>query len=97
MIAKPEKDHTIPTLYRPVSLLSCLSKLLEKCVLTRINTYPRIQEGIPSHQFGFREKQGTTEFVTRRCHAHHKTPKSVVPTIFMLDKKFQLKFLISVD
>ncbi|KAH8341120.1 hypothetical protein KR067_006715, partial [Drosophila pandora] len=51
-----------PTSY---SLLSCLSKLFEKCILTRINTYLRIQEGIPSHQFGFREKHGTIEQVNR--------------------------------
>ncbi|KAH8335008.1 hypothetical protein KR067_003611, partial [Drosophila pandora] len=39
--------------------------LFEKCILTRINTYLRIQEGIPSHQFGFREKHGTIEQVNR--------------------------------
>jgi len=65
MIAKPGKDHTIPTSYRPISLLSCLSKLFEKCVLTRIVTYLRLQEGIASHQFGFRERHGTVEQVNR--------------------------------
>jgi len=50
---------------RPICLLSCLSKLFEKCVLTRFNTYLRIQERIPSHQFGFREKHGTIEQVNR--------------------------------
>jgi len=30
-----------------------------------IKTYLRIQEGIPSHQFGFREKHGTIEQVNR--------------------------------
>jgi len=65
MIEQPGKDHTIPTSYRPISLLSCLSKIFEKRVLTRINTYLRIQEGIPSHQFGFCEKHGTIEQANR--------------------------------
>ena len=30
MILKPGKDSTIPSSYRPISLLSCLSKLFEK-------------------------------------------------------------------
>jgi len=29
MIPKPGKDHTIPSSYRPISILSCLSKLLD--------------------------------------------------------------------
>jgi len=44
---------------RPISLISCLSKLFEKCALTWINTYQRIP------QFGFREKHGTIEHVNR--------------------------------
>jgi len=30
IIPKPGKDHTIPSSYRPICLLSCLSKLFEK-------------------------------------------------------------------
>jgi len=36
-----EKSVVVKTL----SLLSCLSKLFEKCVLTRINTYQEFQHG----------------------------------------------------
>ncbi|KAH8360927.1 hypothetical protein KR084_008897, partial [Drosophila pseudotakahashii] len=61
MIPKPGKDHTIPSSYRPISLLSCLSKLLEKCLLTRMTPYLREQNLIPAHQFGFRESHGTIE------------------------------------
>jgi len=63
MIAKPGKDYTIII----ISLLYCISKIFKKCVLTRINTYLRIQDRILSHKFGFREKHGTIEQVN---HAH---------------------------
>jgi len=36
MIPKPGKDHTLTSSYRPISLLSCLSKLFEKWHLTRV-------------------------------------------------------------
>jgi len=65
MIPKPGKDHTIPSSYRPISLLPCLSKLFEKCLLTRIIPHLRRHNTIPTHQFGFREKHGTIEQVNR--------------------------------
>lgn len=65
MIPKPGKDHTIPSSYRPISLLSCLSKLFEKCLLTRIIPYMEAHNIIPAHQFGFRIKHGTIEQVNR--------------------------------
>jgi len=65
MIPKPGKDHTIPSSYRPISLLSCLSKLFEKCLLTRITPYLGAHNVIPAHQFGFRQNHGTIEQVNR--------------------------------
>jgi len=65
MIPKPGKDHTLTSSYRPISFLSCLSKLFEKCLLTRIIPYFRRHNSIPSHKFGFREKHGTIEQVNR--------------------------------
>jgi len=65
MIPKPGKDHTLTSSYSPISLLSCLSKLFEKCFLTRIIPYFRRHNSIPAHQFDFREKHGTIEQVNR--------------------------------
>jgi len=39
LIPKPGKDQTIPSPYRPISLLSCLCKWFEKCLLSRITPY----------------------------------------------------------
>jgi len=65
MIPNPGKDHTIPSSYRPISLLSCRSKLLEKFLLTRITPYLRAHNIIPAYQFGFRGRRGTIEQVNR--------------------------------
>jgi len=65
MIPKPGKGNTLTSSYRPISLLSCLLKRFEKCLLTRITPYFKRHNSIPAHQFGFRKKHGTIEKVNR--------------------------------
>lgn len=43
-ILKPGKDPTSPSSYRPISLLSSLSKLLEKMIYARLLVFHRIQQ-----------------------------------------------------
>lgn len=63
MINKPGKPPTDPTSYRPISLLPIIGKILERLILKRMKSFlPNI---IPDHQFGFREKHGTTEQIHR--------------------------------
>jgi hypothetical protein len=59
-IPKPGKDHTLPTGYRPISLLNAVSKLLERVILTRINKFLDEHDIIPPEQHGFRAKFSTT-------------------------------------
>lgn len=60
MLPKPDKDLTNPGSYRPISLLSCPAKLLERLILPHIN-----QEAIPDHQFGFRPQHGCQQQLSR--------------------------------
>ena len=55
-ILKPDKDHNTGTSFRPISLLSVISKTLEKALL------PHISNNIPQHhtQHGFKAKHSTT-------------------------------------
>ena len=55
-ILKPDKDHNTGTCFRPISLLSVISKTLEKALL------PHITNNIPQHhtQHGFKAKYSTT-------------------------------------
>ena len=65
LISKPGKDLTVPSSYRPISLLPCLSKVFEKILLLKIKPYLISRNIIPDHQFGFRENHGTIEQVNR--------------------------------
>ena len=55
MIPKPNKTLDDLTSYRPISLTSCLSKLLERLILNKINTHLTQNEIIPPNQAGFRQ------------------------------------------
>ncbi|VVC34167.1 Reverse transcriptase domain [Cinara cedri] len=50
-LLKPGKAADNPTSYRPISLLSVLSKLMERIILRRIS--PLIEPEIPPYQAGF--------------------------------------------
>lgn len=64
-LPKPNKDATQPSNYRPISLLSCISKLFEKTILARINSFIRDNGVLPNTQFGFRAGHSTTHQLFR--------------------------------
>ena len=49
-------DKQIFSNYRPISLLSSLSKLLEKVVARQVEGFLRVNNILYSHQYGFRKK-----------------------------------------
>ena len=59
-IHKPGKDPTKPISYRPISLLSSISKLLEKVYLLQINRHLDENNILPDEQYGFRSFRSTT-------------------------------------
>lgn len=62
MVLKPGKNAHDVSSYRPISILSVFSKLIERIILHRMQEY--METVIPDHQFGFRSGHGTTE----QCH-----------------------------
>jgi predicted metallopeptidase len=60
-IPKLGKDPTETTSYRPVSIISVLSKVFEKLILKRIKKEVEPEEWIPRHQFGFRQGHSATQ------------------------------------
>ena len=85
VILKPGKPPEKPDSYRPISLLSILSKVYEKVLLLRIRSIIKAKNLIPDIQFGFREKHSTIEQVHRVVHeiAQALENKEFAPAIFL--------------
>ena len=77
-VPKPNKpDYSVPKAYRPVSLMECTGKLLEKVIAKRITNdialYPDI---LPSNQFGSRPQHSTTDAALALVHRIQATRNS---------------------
>lgn len=55
VIHKPGKDAKFPQNHRPISLLSNLAKIAERCILKRIQAHCHTNNIIQQQQHGFRE------------------------------------------
>ena len=60
-IPKPGKNLNCPDSYRPISLLSCILKTLERMVKIRLEWWFLQQNSLPVKQFGFRRGFGTID------------------------------------
>ena len=63
-----KRSRTAVQNYRPESLLSVLSKVMEKVVNRRIMTYLEKENLLSKHQFGFRTGLGTADLLTSLNH-----------------------------
>ena len=62
IIPKPDKtDYTLPKAYHPISLLECMSKLLEKVVANRIQHDITALDLVPTNQFSGRQHSSCTD------------------------------------
>lgn len=64
-VLKPGKDPTIPSSYRPISLLSSISKLLERIIHKRLSHFIEENNIFINEQFGFRFGHSTVHQVHR--------------------------------
>ena len=62
---KEGKNLRDPASYRPISLLSALSKRFEESILARINNHIREKSILINEQFGFRAEHSTTQQLLR--------------------------------
>lgn len=91
MIHKPGKPKNEATGYRPISLLSTISKIVERVIHTRLQEEVQEKQILPNFQFGFREQHSTCQQIIRLT--EHLTGKmnTAIPTaaIFLdIEKAF---------
>ncbi|EFA13335.2 putative RNA-directed DNA polymerase from transposon X-element-like Protein [Tribolium castaneum] len=85
-IKKPNKNHSLPSNYRPISLLPILSKILEKLILNRLKRFLKANNILIPEQFGFKDKHNTTLQLAR-----------IVDTISTSYTNNKISTLISLD
>nr|CAI5836562.1 unnamed protein product [Callosobruchus analis] len=62
-VRKPGKDPNLCESYRPISLLSCVFKTLERIIKQRLEWFLISRNLLPTSQFGFRKGYGTMDAV----------------------------------
>ena len=90
-IPKPGKDAANPGNYRPISLTSCLCKLLEKMVNFRLMWFLENKNVLSPVQFGFRKMRSTTDALVRLETAIHNAFASrhhMIAVFFDLEKAY---------
>lgn len=60
-ILKPGKQPLDPSSYRPISLLSCVGKVMEKMVADRLMWWLEKHKLLPANQAGFRKNRSTAD------------------------------------
>ena len=60
-ILKPGKDAKSPASYRPISLLLCITKLVERLITCRLQWYMEKHKCFSRNQFGFRQARSTID------------------------------------
>ena len=84
-IRKPNKPYDNPTSYRPISLLSSISKILEKTIKVKILEHIENNNILPPQQFGFRREHNTMHPLVRI--------KKIVKSNFMEQKSTAMVLL----
>ena len=64
-IHKPGKDPTLPSAYRPIALLSCIGKLMERLVTTRLSWWLEEKHLLGEEQCGFRPRRSTLDVLSQ--------------------------------
>ena len=65
IVPKPGKDTSDPSNYRQIALTSCICKVMERMINSRLVWYLERNKLISSMQCGFRKQRNTTDHLVR--------------------------------
>ncbi|CAF1019683.1 unnamed protein product, partial [Brachionus calyciflorus] len=91
MLYKKNKPSNLASSYRPISLLSCLGKLLEKIVNTKLQNWIETNKLLPECQAGFISNRSTQEqilMLTQSIIQGFNEKKLTGAVLFDLEKAF---------
>ena len=84
-IAKPNKaDYSLPKAYRPISLLECCGKLLEKVIATWVLSDLNTFHILPPSQFGSRDNHCAVDAALEIAHTAQQGRASGYPVALLL-------------
>lgn len=91
-VPKPAKDPRLPGSYRPISLLSTMSKIAERIILNAIQVHVEDFQILPREQFGFRAGHSTEQQAARVvvdcANAFNSRRNHTAMTLLDLEKAF---------
>ena len=64
-ILKPNKNNSLPVSYKPISFLTSLSKVAERVIKNRLDSFLKENNILTDEQFGFRRKYSTVDQLNR--------------------------------
>lgn len=88
---KPGKATNDPNNYRPISLLSCVGKILERLILNELSDFEEINSIFIPQQFGFRKQHSTVQQIiriTERISFNFNLNKSTGVALIDLEKAY---------
>lgn len=91
MIPKTIINRNYPKHYRPISLLSCLGKLIERVIHKRLYNLNESKELLTFHQSGFRQKKRAADsltFLTQKIQENFNKRSKVGTLFFVISKAF---------
>ncbi|MGL4677181.1 MAG: reverse transcriptase domain-containing protein, partial [Brevinema sp.] len=90
-ILKKQKEPTNIKNYRPIALTSCVCKLMEKIINTRLTWYLEINNILSPDQYGLRKQRSTTDSLFRLTNEIQKgftTNMQTIAVFFDIEKAY---------
>ena len=86
LINKPNKSKKDPNNYRPIALINCLAKIMEKIINVRLTNFIELNDIINKEQAGFRKNKSTHDKLFQLTHKQKIGNKPVRPYSWMWRK-----------